>query len=139
MRIEWSPPLRPATQRRDEKATLGDRSFTASVSGEGNAAASTKGASTMPAVEGLLSLQEIVADAQGGRKRALARGDKLLAALDGLRHALLAGALPRAELEALARLSAETTPLVDDARLREILSEIEIRAAVELAKLENLA
>jgi hypothetical protein len=135
MRIEWNPLLRPATQRRDEKASVGDRSFTASLSGETAGTTAPKGASAMPAVEGLLSLQEI-ADGQGGRKRALARGDKLLDALDGLRHALLAGSIPRAQLETLARLAAETTPLVDDARLQEILGEIEVRAAVELAKLD---
>jgi hypothetical protein len=136
MRIEWNPLLRPATQRRDEKATVGDRSFGAALTGETGAAQSLKGASATPAVEGLLTLQEI-ADGQGGRKRALQRGDKLLDALDGLRHALLAGALPRAQLETLARLAAETTPLVDDARLQDILAEIEVRVAVELAKLDS--
>jgi len=136
MRIEWTPALRPATQRRDEKASVGDRSFPSALAGEAGAAASLKGPAAMTAVEGLLSLQEI-ADGQGGKKRALARGDKLLDALDGLRHALLAGSLPRAQLETLARLAAETTPLVDDARLQEILGEIEVRAAVELAKLDS--
>ncbi len=138
MRIEWNPLLRPTTQRRDEKATVGDRSFGTALTGETGAAASLQGASAMPAVEGLLTLQEI-ADGQGGKKRALQRGEKLLDALDGLRHALLAGALPRAQLETLARLAAETTPLVEDARLQEILGEIEVRAAVELAKLDGAA
>ncbi len=136
MRIEWNPPLRPATQRRDEKATVGDRSFSTALSGEAGSAASLKGASAMPAIEGLLSLQEI-ADGQGGKKRAVQRGEKLLDALDGLRHALLQGSLPRAQLETLARLAAETSPLVDDAKLQEILGEIEVRAAVELAKLDS--
>ncbi len=136
MRIEWTPPLRPATQRRDEKASVGDRSFPSALAGESGGAASLKGPSALPPVEGLLSLQEIV-DGQGGRKRAFARGEKLLDALDGLRHALLAGSLPRAQLETLARLAAETTPLIDDARLQEILGEIEVRAAVELAKLDS--
>ena len=129
--------LRPTTQRRDEKATVGDRSFTSALTGEAGGAASLTSASAAPAIEGLLSLQEI-ADGQGGRKRALQRGEQLLDALDGLRHALLTGSLPRAQLETLARLAAETTPLVDDARLQEILGEIEVRVAVELAKLDSM-
>ena len=41
-------------------------------------------------------------------------------------------------LAALARLAGETAPLVDDPRLAEILAEIELRAAVELAKLGDM-
>ena len=134
MRIGWTPSVRPASQRRDEKGGLVDRSFT--LGGESPAAATstpaTQGAS---AIDGLLSLQE-VPDGTGGRRRALARGDKLLDELDALRIALLDGVLPAGRLEALARFAAEQSPLVDDPRLADILAEIELRTAVELAKLE---
>ncbi|HXQ50990.1 MAG TPA: flagellar assembly protein FliX [Stellaceae bacterium] len=134
MRIEWTPPLRAASQRRDDKGTVADRSFTTNFGGDAGAPAALTATGAMTAVEGLLSLQEI-SDGQGGRRRAIARGEDLLEALDELRHALLVGVLPRARLAALVRLAGETAPLVDDPRLAEILSEIELRAAVELAKL----
>jgi len=138
MRIEGTPLLRPASQRRDERGSVGDRAFTTSLSTESAARVSAPAATATTAIEGLLALQEI-SDEAGGRRRAIARGDRLLDALDGLRHALLAGALPRSRLEELGRLAAEAAPLTHDPRLAEILAEIELRAAVELAKLGDLA
>jgi Class II flagellar assembly regulator len=137
MRIEWTPPLRAASQRRDERGTVGDRTFTASLGTETAAKVAAPAAAATTAIEGLLALQEIF-DEAGGRRRAVARGDKLLDTLDGLRHALLAGVLPRSQIEELGRLAAEAVPLTHDPRLAEILAEIELRAAVELAKLGDL-
>jgi hypothetical protein len=138
MRIEWSPPLRPASQRRDDRAGGADRAFSSAMGGEPSATSGVKATGAMAAVENLLSLQEI-SDGLGGRRRGLARGEKLLDQLDELRHALLIGAVPRAGLAALAQLAGEAAPLVDDPRLAEILAEIELRAAVELAKLGDIA
>lgn len=134
MRIGWTPPLRPANQRRDDKGTAADRPFTAAFADEPAARVSLTAAAALSAVEGLLSLQEID-DGPGGRRRAFRRGQSLLDALDEIRHALLAGVLPRERIAALARLSAETAAVSDDPRLQEIIAEIELRAAVELAKL----
>jgi hypothetical protein len=136
MRIEWTPALRPATQRRDERAAAADRSFSIDQGSEAGAAPGTQGPPKADALAGLLSLQEI-SDELTGRRRAVARGERLLDALDGLRLALLAGTLPRAQLAALAQLAQEHAALADDPRLAEILAEIELRAAVELAKLEQ--
>jgi len=138
MRIEWSPPLRPASQRRDDRGGGVDRTFSTALGGETSAASGARATGAMAAVESLLSLQE-VADGLGGRRRAVARGEKLLDELDELRHALLIGAVPRDRLAALAQFAGETAPLVDDPRLAEILGEIELRAAVELAKLGEIA
>jgi hypothetical protein len=136
MRIEWTPSLRPATQRRDERAAAADRSFSLEQGSETSSSAGTQAPMKTEALAGLLSLQEI-AEELTGRRRAMARGEKLLDALDGLRLALLAGAMPRAQIAALARLVQDSIALADDPRLAEILAEIELRAAVELAKLEQ--
>lgn len=138
MRIEWSPPLRRASQRRDDRAGGADRAFSSAFGSETAASSGVKTTASMAAVDSLLSLQE-VADGLGGRRRAVVRGEKLLDALDELRHALLVGAVPRARLAALAQLAGETAPLVDDPHLAEILADIELRAAVELAKLGDAA
>lgn len=135
MRIEWTPSLRAVTQRREDRtaAATGD-SFSL---GANDPAAAPATSTTMAAssLAGLLSLQE-VADELAGRRRALARGDSLLEALEELRLALLAGTLPRARLAALAALAGQQAPVIDDPHLASILAEIELRAAVELAKLE---
>jgi hypothetical protein len=135
MRIGWTPPLPAASQRRDDKGIAADRSFSAGFETEPAARVSLSAAATLQAVEGLLSLQEVV-DATTGRRRAVKRGEGLLDALDALRHALLAGALPRDQLGMLQRLAAETAQTTDDPQLQEIIAEIELRAAVELAKLD---
>jgi len=134
MRIEWTPPVRPATARRDERgAAAAGRSFAGQISEEA-APASTPAASPVVSIDGLFALQE-VSDAITGRRRAVARGKALLDRLDRLRLALLDGTLPREDLRALGRLAREQGPIVQDGGLAEVLAEIELRVAVELAKL----
>ncbi|MEX0815276.1 MAG: flagellar assembly protein FliX [Dongiaceae bacterium] len=52
-----------------------------------------------------------------------------------MRHGLLAGAIPLAGLEDLARVLRAHRGDVDDPRLADLLDHIDLRAAVELAKL----
>lgn len=134
MRIVGTPPLRTAATRRDERgAPAADNSFSSAVGNEATARPATATAA-LATVDGLFALQE-VADGLTGRRRAVARGKSLLDKLDELRLALLDGAVPRARLYDLARLAREQGPLVDDPQLAEVLAEIELRVAVELAKL----
>jgi Class II flagellar assembly regulator len=138
MKIEWRPSVRGAAQRRDDRGAAADPGFGLALAGDAAVAAgATPGTMTVAGVAGLLSLQE-VGDALGGRRRALAHGDRVLEALEELRLALLAGALPRAQILRLAHLAHDHAPRVDDPRLAEILAEIELRAAVEMAKLEQV-
>ncbi|MEI9983015.1 MAG: flagellar assembly protein FliX [Aliidongia sp.] len=87
-------------------------------------------------IEALMALQE-VPDAMARRKRAVARGDRLLDRLDDLRRGLLLGHISADKLSDLARMAAESSAEVDDPSLRDVLQEIELRARVELAKLSN--
>jgi hypothetical protein len=92
-------------------------------------------------VTGVSSLQALMTLQEAGtpmerRKRAAARGTRLLDALDHIKIGLLEGALPRAAVESLAREAKEQRGMTDDPRLDAVLAEIETRAAVELAKLE---
>ena len=137
MRIEWTPPLRPATTRRDERgAGAGDQSFAGALDGEAAAAPTTAPAS-LGSVEGIFALQE-VSDALTGRRRAVARGASLLDHLEELRLGLLNGIIPRERLRDLVRLLRENMPAVDDPKLAEVLADIELRVAVELAKLGEI-
>lgn len=136
MKIIGTPPLRtPATRRDDRGSPSTNRSFASAVDNDASAAPAAA-TTVLSSVDGLFALQE-VSDALAGRRRAVARGKALLDQLDELRVALLSGMLPRRHLHELARLAREQAPVLDDPRLAEVLAEIELRVAVELAKLDE--
>lgn len=85
----------------------------------------------------LLSLQEIP-DATARNRRAREAAEAALEALGGLQRALLGGTLDRAGLEALARVARDAAD-AEDPRLREAAEAVALRAAVELARLEQPA
>jgi class II flagellar assembly regulator FliX len=136
MRIEWTPPLRRTTARRDEKSDAASGEKFAEALGADQPAAPTKAAPPPAAVDALLSLQEMP-DALAGRRRAVQRGQTLLDRLEDLRLGLLAGIVPRERLDELAKLSRTARETVDDPRLAQLLDEIDLRVAVELAKLDG--
>jgi hypothetical protein len=87
----------------------------------------------LTSLDALIALQGFD-DPSERRRRAIKRGRTALDALDALKIGLLAGTLDGA---ALARLKAAAPELIEasgDPRLDLILGEIELRAAVELAK-----
>jgi hypothetical protein len=88
----------------------------------------------------VLALQE-APDATRGRakKRAQERGNLMLDHLEEIRMGLLMGTIPMAKLEQLAQLVRAKREQIDDPKLLAILDEIELRAAVELAKLSRPA
>jgi len=134
MRIDGTPPLRRTASRRDgEKTDAGDK-FAAALTGESHAAP-VPPSPTLGPIDGLFSIQEIP-DPLAGRRRAILRGDNLLDQLDALRLGMLAGVLPRSRLDELARFVRTARDGVDDPGLSAILDEIDLRAAVELAKLD---
>jgi Class II flagellar assembly regulator len=136
MRIEGPPPVRRTAVRRDGDRTdaTGDKFSTALDGGEPAAPAAQS--RSVSALQGLLSIQELP-DALVGRRRAILRGDILLDGLEELRLGLLAGVVSRDRLEELARLVRTARDAVDDPRLAAVLDEIDLRAAVELAKLDT--
>jgi hypothetical protein len=88
----------------------------------------------------VLALQEAPDATRGrARKRAKERGDMMLDHLDEIRMGLLLGTIPMARLEQLAQLVRAKREQIDDPKLLAILDEIELRAAVELAKLSRPA
>lgn len=81
----------------------------------------------------LLQIQE-APEREPARAAAVRRGADLLDRLDDLRLALVAGSLSPARLRALAETLAARREASHDPRLDEIIAEIELRTAVELAK-----
>jgi hypothetical protein len=88
----------------------------------------------------VLALQEAPDATRGrARKRAQERGNMMLDQLEEIRLGLLLGTIPMAKLEQLATLVRAKREQIDDPKLLAILDEIELRAAVELAKLSRSA
>lgn len=94
------------------------------------------GTAALASLDAVLALQ-MPTDAAERRRRALRRGSDLLDRLEELHAALLEGSLPVATLHRLRRALAHPADVPDDPALAAILGEIELRVAVELAKLER--
>jgi hypothetical protein len=125
----------PGGPVRSTRAPRGEARFGAALDSASTAevreatAAGASGASSM-----LLSLQE-VPDAAERNRRARARAEAALAALRGMQHALLGGTMGRAQLQELASAAALVTEAEDQA-LREVGEAVQLRAAIELARLD---
>lgn len=100
-------------------------------------APSVAAASSVGGVEALLAAQA-VGDAlqdEGRKRRAVARGNDILDKLEDLRAELLTNGVSKQKLIALAQELRERRDAGLDDELNAILDEIELRAEVELAKL----
>ena len=87
-------------------------------------------------VEALLTLQD-VGNPSERKRRAVGRAGRILDVLDEMKIALLGGELSPETLTRLQVAVREERPGADDPRLEGLLDEIETRAAVEMAKLEQ--
>ena len=135
MRVEGNRPIRPAATRRDEKSGVGAPGSFAEVLGAEPAAAPAAIA-PITAAGALFALQE-VPDATARRRKAMARATRMLDRLDTLQLGLLDGAIDAGSLADLAAAARSAREETGDAALQGVLDEIELRAAVELAKLST--
>lgn len=99
------------------------------------AAQASAPASAVADVSALMALQG-VETATERRRRAIRRGGTLLDRLDELKIAMLSGEAGETALERLGRTLREERPDDDDEGLTGLLEQIDLRAAVELAKAE---
>ncbi len=133
---------RPVTTARPVKrtgATSGPGFADALAAAEGvegaSAVESTGSIGALTSMGGLLGAQE-VDEREARRQKAQKRGRLTLDVLSSLRDALLMGSVPYTTLRSLEKLVAAEREQIDDPALLSIVNEIEVRAAVELAKLE---
>lgn len=136
MKVDANRPVGTSGIRKDGKSKTASGFADTLRTEEEAPAAGIAAAPALTGIEALMALQE-VPDALAKRKRALAHGDRLLDRLDDLKRGLLLGRIGTDQLAELARHAAESSASVEDARLRDILQEIELRARVELAKLQS--
>lgn len=138
MKITHVGPMNGPERRRRAGAAGGRSSVpfapaTADDAGPGSEIAASAPLGVLGAV---LALQE-VPDPTAARRQALARGHGLLDELDQLQLGLVEGHLSEATLRRLTHLLESRPAATSDRRLDAVLEAIELRAAVELAKLEQ--
>lgn len=99
-------------------------------------AAQVSAAAGVSSVQALIALQEVGGPLER-RRRAVGRAGRILDVLDEMKLALLGGDLSTATLDRLTRAVRDQREATDDPALESVLDEIEMRAAVEMAKLEQ--
>lgn len=118
---------------RPAKASGGFSVPSSSAAAPAGAASAAAGVSGVAGVSALMALQG-VEDVTERRRRAIRRGSGLLDRLEELKLALLEGEAGEAALERLGRGLREERPVDSDPALNSLLAQIDLRAAVELAK-----
>ena len=88
-------------------------------------------------IDALLALQAVGGPLER-RRRAVGRAGRILDVLDDVKVALLDGEVSPDDLDRLVLAVREERDETDDPRLEGVLDEIEMRAAVEMAKLESV-
>lgn len=108
--------------------------LSAASNSDGPAAVSSVSATA--SVGSLLSLQE-VSDEDIARKKTIEHGQNLIKSLEALRQSLLMGSVPLHVLQSLEGRLKQQREMTIDPELHAIMDDIELRAAVELAKYER--
>ena len=118
----------PASARR-----ASDGTFTLDEQEPSRSTGAAGGLRAISSLDALLALQG-VEDFTHRRKRAVAKGRNALDALDSLKVALLDGSVDRSTLARLKVAADGLTESTGDAHLDQVMQEIDLRVAVELAK-----
>jgi hypothetical protein len=139
MEINGTGKVDRTTIRRVSKGTqqTGGAFSLSSTPSEEPHAAMVAGPGPIAALDSILALQGME-DSTEGRSRGLKHGEQLLDMLDQVQQGLLAGGISRATLNRLASAVTKRQEHFADPHLQSVLDEIELRAHVELAKLEML-
>lgn len=136
--MEIKGPGRIETAAIKRKSSSGTSAGGFSVSAPVDSHASlVAGPGPIAALDSILMLQGME-DSTSGRSRGLTHGEQLLDLLDQVRDGLLAGGIPRQTLNRLAVAVTRRHDVFADPKLQDVLDQIELRAHVELAKLETL-
>ncbi len=137
MKITYTPPVKATdkTRKKGSSSSASGVDFDGFLSGteETHETSQTQAAS---GVNTFLFMQE-VSDEEVARQRAMQQGKQVIQALEQLHRDLLMGTVPLSTLSRLQGTIERQRETFTDPRLKQLLDEIELRAAVELAKLER--
>lgn len=123
-----------------KKTSSGDGTFKTMLGGGSAATSSTAGAGLsagIASVDALLAAQTAEDPAQQkSRKRMRERADQILDKLNDLKIAMLTGAVTVGHMVSIADVVASHREKITDPELSAILDEVDLRAQIELAKLQ---
>lgn len=121
--------------KKKEKVGSSDGSFgrLLSEASESDNASDAGAVSPMVPMGGLIAAQMV--DDNSPKKQAIKHGNRLLDYLDELRHDMLLGRVTAQTADRIIQEIKQTRSAFTDPQLQEIIADIELRAAVELAKL----
>jgi hypothetical protein len=114
----------------------GFRIITPEAAGGASQASSVSATGGVMGVVALLALQDVGGPLER-KRRAVRRAGRILDVLDEIKISLLEGELSMGELDRLRRAVRDERDGTEDPALEAVLDEIELRAAVEVAKLEQ--
>jgi hypothetical protein len=124
---------------RTSRATGPGGSFRLPEAASGGSAPPAAGVARTAGVMGVDALLALQGGSTEGRRRSVRRAGRILDVLEEIKLALLDGRLSPLQLDRLKRAVHDERALTGDLRLEGVLDEIELRAAVEIAKLEQAA
>lgn len=137
MKIAGTGRIQTPSLRRAQRGGTSESNFADHIGGSKLASGAGKPMQA-GAIDGLLAIQEV--DDEGRRRRqAKDNGEAILDRLDEIRHALLTGNIDPERLERLLKQVRRQRLEFSDPGLRDVLDAIELRAAVELAKMGRAA
>jgi hypothetical protein len=134
IKVDGSRPVDAARTARTRTAAPSGVAFSLVQAEDTRSAACVSGPSPIGSVEALIALQEM-SSSTTGRARAARRGKDMLDLLDDVRDGLLAGHVSRDTLQRLVQLVGAKREDFVDPGLSSVMDEIDLRARVELAKL----
>ena len=137
MEIKGTSQVGTSAIKRKTSASAAGSGFAVSEAAESQGQQIVAGPGPIAALDSILMLQGLD-DSTQGKSKGLAHGEQLLDLLDSVRDGLLAGGIPRATLNKLAAAVTRRHEAFADPKLQDVLDQIELRAHVELAKLEQL-
>lgn len=140
IKIDGTQPLKGPSKAEQKKAVkkAGASAFDAVLGAASEVDEAPKASPVMPTspIGTMLALQEIGSD-EFARNNNTQKAHMSLDALENIRDALLSGDITTSHVKRLQTVVDQQRELIDDPALNSILDDIELRAAVELAKLER--
>ncbi len=138
MKVDGPRPIESARTTRARATGGAGGGFAPESAAEPRAAGNVSGSVSIASVDALIALQEVPSPTTG-RAKAVRRGRDMLDLLDEVRDGLLSGIVSRGTLQRLLALVNVRREEFADSALAEVLDDIELRARVELAKLNFAA
>lgn len=126
-------------KRTKDKNTADKTAFGKALSTDSTQASNAmSGTAPLTSVNSLLALQEMPT-ATDGQSKGLQRAESLLEHLEAIRHGLLLGQISKKRLNDIVKALASQREKNLDPKLIQLINDIELRAKVELAKLEFIS